>query len=151
LGFPDLDKLAKTCVRNGRVDILNGCLNRLEEYKLYHFYESTVGEITNLASDPGYDIKLAKDLITETLQLVKNSTPLLYEFADETSLCYPSGLRLALLSRIVSRDKNPQLMSLFEFMFTEYRRAGIVIRKDEALEIAANHEYEQLLQDNLQD
>lgn len=55
-------------------------------------------------------------------------------------------LRLELQSCIVSRDKNPQLMSLLEFMFAEYQKAGIVIKKVEALAIAArqqNRDYDQ--------
>lgn len=150
-----LRKLATNCVWNGRVDILNECLKKLQGRELYAFYEEAVREITILAyeDDPQYDIKLAKDLIAENLEMVKNSPPI---FSDEPCEEYRSGLRLTLLGKIICfGKKNPQqFMSLLEFMISEYQMAGILIKKDEALEEATmhgNHEFDQFFLDNLPD
>ncbi|KAI2514355.1 hypothetical protein MHU86_248 [Fragilaria crotonensis] len=65
-----LQELATYSVKNVRVDILNEGLKKLRGIELQRFYQSIVLEIANLASDPGYDATLAKDLITENLQRV---------------------------------------------------------------------------------
>ncbi|KAI2494863.1 hypothetical protein MHU86_19667 [Fragilaria crotonensis] len=152
----DHSELAANCVRNDRVDILNECLTKLQGLEQYTFYVSTVREITKLASeenDPGYVIKLAKDLITENLQLVRTSPIVVYNLVWSIP-DHPSELRFELLNHILRSEKNPQLTSLLEFMLAEYQLAGIVIETEEALERAAlyhNHEYDKFFLDDLPD
>lgn len=146
------DYLIDVFVENDRVDILNECLKELQGQTLYEFYDRTVSRVLrHFKEDPGGAFKMAKDLITENLQIVKNSTPI--EVWDDD--CYETKeLRVVLLTTIVSYGEKYQLASLLEFMFAEYQKAGIVIRKDEALGLAArlrNHEYDQFFLDNLHD
>ncbi|KAI2507311.1 hypothetical protein MHU86_7147 [Fragilaria crotonensis] len=147
-----LDDLVYHFVRNDRLDILNESLKKLQGQALYKLYEQTVRRILVLfEDDPGCAFKLATGLITENLHIVRN-TPPIEVWLDENYTA--EELRVVLLEQILLFGKKYQLVSLLEFMFAEYQRGGIVIKKDEALGMATrrrNHEYDQFFRDNLQD
>ena len=123
---------------------------KIPQHELYGFYECAVYEITDLDPDPGYDVKMVKDLISGSLQLVQNSPPM-FEYDVLGRYHYPSDLRKALVEGILCRDKNPQLMSILEFMVAENQKAGMVIKKGVALGSGTHHEYDQVFHDNLHD
>lgn len=136
-------KLLYATVGNDRLDILNGLLKKYHGEDFHELFADIYWRILNKEdSFPEYDFKLAKDLLENNIDAIKNSQVLVY---DET-------LRINLLSETIQRDTTPQLRSLVEFMVDLFKREGVDINAEEALQVAmdvGNSDYNDYFMKNL--
>lgn len=136
-----------SAVSHDRFDVLDGILKKFEGFDFYRLFIHMFDLILRAAyidpendckKDPGYDYKLAKDLLRNNIDAIRNAPQL--ELGEYETPYFGDSLPDDLVSSIIDEDPTPHEQSLFFFMMEQFKSNGIQVCAEEALIVASERE-----------